>query len=45
MTEEWYPRECPSCTREAARACEDPVYPARGYGQDHILAARRRYRG
>jgi len=29
---EWYPRECEYCTREAALSCTDPTCRARGYG-------------
>jgi hypothetical protein len=25
VEDEWYPNECPFCTKEAARACLDPV--------------------
>jgi len=35
VMDEWYPRECTFCTREAALACADPVCRKRGYGEPH----------
>lgn len=37
--QEWYPRECALCTREAALACDDPGCRARKLGEDYEDAA------
>jgi hypothetical protein len=33
--DEWYPRECVLCTREAALACDDPSCRSRRLGEDY----------
>jgi hypothetical protein len=33
--QEWYPRECALCTREAALACDDFDCRARKLGEDY----------
>lgn len=34
--DEWYPNECPFCTREAALVCTDPVCRAAHLGEPRV---------